>query len=280
MNLDSLRNQIDSIDSQLITLINERMQLASSIGKNKIKTGESFYSPERENAIFRKLEEHNTGPLSQKSLRAIFREIISACIAEQKYLSIAYPEANGALAHSASKDNFGSAVNYISASTITDVLSHIENELADYGVIPIECSTNGFFNETIEALSLKELTIIAKIHKEHSQNNQSNLSNSTTFLIIGKQAPATKTFTAFHTSILISLVKEHNEIEAILSILAKHEIAITKILPAPSNHKPEECRFLIDTTGHWNAPHFQQAIQEITPLSTSLKWLGSFPTPL
>ncbi|MCX6376238.1 MAG: chorismate mutase, partial [Armatimonadetes bacterium] len=143
MNINDLRKEIDGIDQQILQLLNKRAEAALEIGKLKESTKKSFFAPERERQVLTKLTSANKGPLPNASLRAIYREIISASRALEKPLTVAYWGPPATNTHMASIQKFGSSCTFISMDTIPDVFSEVERERADYGVVPIENSTEG-----------------------------------------------------------------------------------------------------------------------------------------
>src|SRR3989338_9199208 len=143
MNLAGRRKIIDFIDSQVLKLLNKRAKVTLEIGKLKSRSKVSVYVPDREMDVYKKLIAKNTGPLSNKSIRAIYREIMSGSLQLEKALTIAYLGPELTFTHLAALKKFGSSVNYASCATITDVFTEVEKDRADYGVIPIENSIEG-----------------------------------------------------------------------------------------------------------------------------------------
>ena len=126
MDLEPIRQQIDQIDRQLVQLLNERLALAAEIGKVKRSQGGQIYVAEREDAVLRKVSGQNQGPIKNEALRAIYREIMSAAIALEKPLVIAYlgPEASNT--HSAALKKFGASVEYHAMATVSDIFTAVE----------------------------------------------------------------------------------------------------------------------------------------------------------
>src|SRR2546423_11510270 len=123
MDLGPIRDQIDSLDRDLVALLNRRLALAAEIGKLKRNSGGQIYVAEREDAVLRKVSELNQGPIKNDALRAIYREIMSAAIALEKPLMIAYlgPEATNT--HAAAIKKFGASVDYQGLPTISDLFT-------------------------------------------------------------------------------------------------------------------------------------------------------------
>ena len=166
MELGPIREKIDLLDRQLVELINQRLALAAEIGKIKRSTGGEIYVPEREDAVFRKVCGQNDGPIKNDALRAIYREIMSAAIALEKPLMIAYlgPEATNT--HAAAMKKFGASVDYHAMATVSDIFTAVEKGEADYAVIPIENSTEGSVREALDSFVESDLKIVAQIYLE------------------------------------------------------------------------------------------------------------------
>ena len=166
MDLGPIREKIDEIDRQLVSLLNERLALAAEIGKVKRGQGGQIYVAEREDAVLRKVTAQNHGPMKQEALKAIYREIMSAAIALEKPLLIAYlgPEASNT--HAAAMKKFGASVDYHAMPTISDIFTAVEKGETDYAVIPIENSTEGSVRETLDSFVESDLKIVAQIYTE------------------------------------------------------------------------------------------------------------------
>ena len=168
MELGPIRKKIDALDNKLVELVNKRLALAAEIGKIKRKTGGEIYVPEREDAVIRKVCGQNEGPIKNEALRAIYREIMSAAIALEKPLLVAYlgPEASNT--HAAAMKKFGASVDYHSMATIGDILTAFEKGEADNAVIPIENSTEGSVREALDSFVDSDLKIVGQIYMEIS----------------------------------------------------------------------------------------------------------------
>ena len=166
MDLTPIREKIDALDRQLLDLINQRLTLAAEIGRIKRSTGGEIYVPEREDAVLRRVVGLNKGPIKEEALRAIYREIMSAAIALEKPLLIAYlgPEASNA--HVAAMRKFGASVDYHGMATIGDIFTAVEKGEADLAVIPVENSTEGSVRETLDSFVESDLKIVGQIYLE------------------------------------------------------------------------------------------------------------------
>ena len=162
MPLSQIRKKIDGIDSQLLELLNERADCVHEVGVVKQKEGVAIYAPEREESLLQSLLQRNKGRLPEKSIRAIYREIMSASLALEKHLTIAYLGPEATWSHQAARNKFGASVEYISQSSIADVFNVVARGKADYGVVPIENSTEGAVNYTLDVFMDSELKICAQ----------------------------------------------------------------------------------------------------------------------
>ena len=165
-NLESLRDEIDKIDSQVVDLLNRRVRTATEIGKIKAKLGVDPYDPAREEQVFKKLVNLSTGPMREDSLKTIYREVISASIALERELVIGYLGPEATFTHQAAIKNFGSTLEFRPLFDIPDVFKAVERGDCDYGVVPIENSTEGAVNRSLDLLVESELSIIAQVYLE------------------------------------------------------------------------------------------------------------------
>ncbi len=170
MNLKRLRKAVDSIDTRILEMLNERAKIILEIGKIKARKGKSVYVPHRETAVYKKITASNKGPLSDEALRAIFREIMSSALQLEKPLTIAYLGPELTFTHMAAMKKFGSSVDYTGCETITDVFAEVEKGRADYGVVPIENSIEGAVNHTLDMFVDSNLKICSEIYLEISHS--------------------------------------------------------------------------------------------------------------
>lgn len=159
--LKNHRNKIDSIDEQLLQLVNERAKLARQIGE--LKSDGVIYRPEREAQILRRLQENNKGPLSAEALGHIFRAVMSNCRALEKELSIAFLGPLGTYSEEAALKQFGQGRNAVVCGSIDEVFRTVEAKQADYGVVPVENSTEGAIGLTLDLLLSTSLKVCGEI---------------------------------------------------------------------------------------------------------------------
>jgi len=170
MSLKKLRKKIDSIDSKVLNLLNKRAGVILEIGRVKKRSKTPIYVPNREKDIYKNLMAKNTGPISNESLRAIFREVMSSALQLERPIRIAYLGPESTFTHLASMKKFGSSVDYTACETITDVFSEVEKARADYGVVPIENSIEGAVNHTLDMFIDSNLKICSEIFLEVAHN--------------------------------------------------------------------------------------------------------------
>src|SRR5215475_2438413 len=174
LSLDQIRIQIDRIDTELLRLLNERADLVHEIGTIKKNAGLPIYAPEREESLLQGLIQKNKGRLPAEAIRAIYREIMSASLALEKDLTIAFLGTEATWTHQAARSKFGLSVKYTPESSISDVFARVTRGTADYGVVPIENSLEGAVNHTLDVFMDSELKICAQILLRIENNFLSN----------------------------------------------------------------------------------------------------------
>ncbi len=176
MNIPEHRKAIDRLDGQIVRLINERTQHALAIGAIKLQAGEEIYAPARERAVLARICKSNAGPLTDEQLCAIYREVMSAALALEKTLTIAYLGPEATFTHQAAIKRFGASLRYAAQNTIGDVFTEVEKNRADYGVVPVENSTEGVVTHTLDMFVDSELKIVSQIVLKVQQCLMSNTS--------------------------------------------------------------------------------------------------------
>jgi chorismate mutase/prephenate dehydratase len=172
MSLEELRQKIDGIDAQIVDLLNARAEVSQQVGLQKAETKSArYFAPERErDMIVRLLELHGGGALPREALLAIYREIISASIALQKPMTVAYWGPQGTFTEMAALQRFGSSALYHDCRSIPDVFGEVERDRADYGVVPVENSTDGVVTYTLDMFHETSLKVCAEIFITIVQN--------------------------------------------------------------------------------------------------------------
>jgi chorismate mutase/prephenate dehydratase len=169
MDLADWRTRINELDNQILNLLNQRAEAALQIGNLKRRQGTPSYVPEREAEILRLLSAGNRGPLTADNLAAIWREVLSACRALESPLTVAYLGPQATFTHQAALGRFGASVEFRPARTILDVFDEVERGRVAYGVVPVENSTEGAVNVTLDRLIDSEATICGEIYLEIAQ---------------------------------------------------------------------------------------------------------------
>jgi len=151
VSLDELRKQIDDIDAKLVALMNERARCAVRIGQLKREAGqESVYSPGREREVLERVLAANTGPLSDATIMAIWKEMMSGSLSLEKPLKVAYLGPEGSFSHLAALEKFGRSVQLVAVRDIASVFDQVARATVDYGIVPVENTTGGAIRDTME----------------------------------------------------------------------------------------------------------------------------------
>jgi len=165
--LSQLRDQIDSLDKQIQVLINQRAACAQRVAE--VKEGSAgvediqYYRPEREAQVLRSVMERNQGPLPDEDMAKLFREIMSCCLALEKPMKVAFLGPEGTYTHAAALKHFGHFVNVLSLSAIDEVFREVESGQANYGVVPVENSTEGMVNHTLDSFVDSPLYVAGEV---------------------------------------------------------------------------------------------------------------------
>jgi len=176
MSLEELRKQIDKIDNQLVQLLNERASVVIEVGKLKSKADKPIYSPDREKEIFSKIIQANKGPLPDRCLVAIWRELMSGSFVLEKPLRIGYLGPEGSFSHAAALLKFGQSVEYESLADIKGIFDEVSKGHCDLGVVPIENTTGGSVAETFDAFIDSDVKVCAEVQMVIHNNLLANCS--------------------------------------------------------------------------------------------------------
>jgi len=163
--LQQIRKQIDDLDLQIQDLINRRASAAKEVAEIKLEEDRDafFYRPEREAAILKKIQRRNSGPMGDEEMARLFREIMSACLALEQPLKIAYLGPEGTFTQAAALKHFGHSIITMSLGSIADVFQEVESGAAHYGVVPVENSTEGVINHTLDMFLRSPLFICGEV---------------------------------------------------------------------------------------------------------------------
>jgi chorismate mutase/prephenate dehydratase len=173
--IKSLRTAIDKLDQQILKLVNERAESAGEIGRLKNENSAEVFNPVREEEVLKNVIEANKGPLDEITIRAVFREIISGSRALQKIVKVAYLGPEYSYSHLAAVERFGHAVEYMRVGSIMSVFEEVNRSHVDYGVVPLENSTDGGVSDTLDMfMRLPHLKICAEVRLRIHHNLLAN----------------------------------------------------------------------------------------------------------
>ena len=177
LDLPEIRERINAIDERIQTLINERATFAQKVGVAKGESGSAvdYYRPEREAEVLRSVLERNKGPMRDEEMLRLFREIMSACLAQQEPLKIGFLGPEGTFTQTAVFKHFGHSVRALPFHTIDEVFQEVECGAADFGVVPIENSTEGSVNNTLDMFLTSPLKITGEIELKVEQHLMSRV---------------------------------------------------------------------------------------------------------
>ena len=170
MNLDDWRSRINDLDNQILQLLTQRAEAALQIGDLKRRQDAPSYAPEREAEILRRLTALNAGPLAAETITAIWREILSGCRALESVLTVAYLGPQATFTHRAALHQFGGAAGYRAARSIGEVFDDVERARAEFGVVPVENSTEGAVNMTFDRLTVSDALICGELRLDVTQH--------------------------------------------------------------------------------------------------------------
>ncbi|MDD5115740.1 MAG: prephenate dehydratase [Candidatus Omnitrophica bacterium] len=253
-----MRKKIDMLDRKLISLLNLRAEVTRQIGKVKLDTGKSIYSPEREMQVLRKASSLNKGPLKKEALEAIYREIMSASLAMEKYLKIAYMGPQASFSNLAALKRFGSQVGFVACASIPEVFFEVETERADYGVVPVENSIEGAVTHTLDMLVDSDLKICSQVILNVSHNLLANCargsirrvySNPQVFgqcrVWLQRNIPDAELVDVSSTTRASELAKNEKNSAAIASLLASKVYGLKVLASGIQDSRNNATRFLV-----------------------------------
>jgi chorismate mutase-like protein len=264
LHISEHRKAIDKLDARIVRLLNERTRHVLAIGGIKLKAGEEIYAPHRERAVFERICRLNAGPITSGQLRAIYREIMSSALALEKNMTIAYLGSEATPAHQAAIRRFGASLRYAPQKTIADVFTEVSKGRADYGVVPLENSTDGVVTHTLDIFVDSELKIISQI-----------ILPQTRFLVLGRQcSPPTGDD---RTSLLVGMADKAGALNHVIAAFRRCQINMTKIEPRPGKRKAWKYFFFIDCDGHVQDRKVSKVVALLERGSNRVKVLGSYP---
>lgn len=174
MSLEELRKKIDAIDEKLVELINQRAQIVVEVGKLKQAKESPVYVPHREKAVLDKIAALNKGPLPDKTMQAIWRELMSGSFFLERSLQIGYLGPEGSFSHNAAILKFGQSVDYEALTDIRAIFEEVSKGHCDFGIVPIENSAGGGIRETLDAFIETDVLICAEANMAIHHNLLAN----------------------------------------------------------------------------------------------------------
>ena len=162
-NLADLRVQIDALDKQLLTLLNQRALVAEQVGEVKKREGTPFFRPDRVAQVIEKIQQTNQGPLKNEHVAAVWREIMSACLALESPVRVAYLGPAGTFSEEAAIQFFGSSIEHVPCTSFDEVFRAATAGTAEYGVVPVENSTEGVVSRSLDLLLHSPVHIVGEV---------------------------------------------------------------------------------------------------------------------
>ena len=259
MKLKILRNKIDGIDKKVMELLNLRADISKKIGQVKNRKGIDIYAPDRESEIYKSIAQNNSGPLSDNTLKAVYREVMSGTLSLEGPIKIAYLGPPATFTHLASLKKFGSSVGYADCTTISEIFKEVEKTRADYGVVPIENSIEGMVTHTLDMFIDTDLKICSEVLLDISHNLLSKVrklssiksiySNPQVFgqcrNWIEKNLPRAELVEVSSTTRAAELVSKQKNSAAIGSLLAGKRYNLTVLAKSIEDSKHNVTRFLV-----------------------------------
>jgi chorismate mutase / prephenate dehydratase len=266
--LDSLRQKIDALDTELLRLLNERASLAKEIGVIKNRACLPIYSPDREMKLLRSLVERSQGPLRPEAIRAIYREIMSASLALEKDIAIACLGPSGSPAHQAALGRFGSSVRYRHGTTIAEVFAETANEHADCGVVPLEEPGHGYTASTLDSLADSPLHICAEIAPDPAGGAR--------FIVLGRQL--NRPSDSDRSMILLRIEDKAGALVSALEPFRKLGVNLVHFASRPAG-ETSDTLFFVEADGHREDLEKSGLLDDLAANCREVKLLGSYPKP-
>jgi len=257
--IEKIRKKIDAIDRGILKLLSERIELAKKIGRIKSANKQDIFVPEREKEIVATLKKINGGTISDESLTDIYREILNASRSAQKKIRVSYFGPEATFTHMAAIKIFGRSVEYIPVESIKDVFIEVEKGRADYGVVPIENSTEGVVNRTLDMFVDSDLKITSEmsLEIEHYLLSRENAINKIKKIYshpqpiaqtrdwVEKHAKNAKVIEVASTSVAARLAQKEKNSAAIASVVASELYGLNVLAKNIEDFKNNFTRFLV-----------------------------------
>lgn len=174
MDIDHLRREIDTLDSKIVDILNERAKIVLKIGEIKKQKQAQVYVPNREQEVYSRIKAQNKGPLTDESLVAIYRELMAGSLVLEKAIKVSYLGPEGTFSYFAARQKFGTSVEYVPVRGIDDVFRDVAGGRSDYGIVPVENSTEGGIRETLNMFVECDVKVCAEIILQIHHNLMAN----------------------------------------------------------------------------------------------------------
>ena len=308
--LRSLRSHIDKLDLQILKLVNERAGLAAEIGRVKSNNGGEVFNPAREEEVYQNVLQANKGPLDEATVRAIYREIMSGARALQKVLKVAYLGPEYSFSHLAAVERFGQQVEFMRVGSIASVFEEVNRNHVDFGVVPIENSTDGGVSETLDMfMRLTQIKIGGEVRLRIHHNLLANCEQEMIRRVyskpqalaqcrnwLSKNLPHADLKEVSSTAVAAQLAQQEPGAAAVASRLAAIRYNLRILFPDIEDYAHNETRFAVighnepAKTGHdktaimFRVPHNPGALSDALEIFKSnrlnLTWIESYPAKL
>jgi len=306
--LKSYRVQIDKLDQQILDLINKRAGLAGQIGKVKTENGESIFSASREEEVIQNVLKNNKGPLGDVTIRAIYREIISGSRALQRILKVAFLGPEYSFSHLAALIRFGEAIEYMAVGNIAAIFEEVNRKHVDFGVVPLENSTDGRVADTLDMfVRLPQIRICSEVRVRVHHNLLANCEQTEIRRIyskpqalsqcrnwLSKNVPQATLHEVTSTAAAAQLVQREPGAAAVASREAAVRYGLRVLFTDIEDSQHNETRFAVigphdsAKTGNdktaimFEVPHHPGSLADILNLfkanKVNLTWIESFPS--
>jgi chorismate mutase/prephenate dehydratase len=308
--MKSIRSQIDKLDLHIVKMVNQRASLAAQIGKIKTDHGAEVFNPAREEEVFQNVIGANKGPLDEATIRAVFREIMSGARALQKVLKVAYLGPEYSFSHLAALERFGQEVEFMRVGSIASVFEEVNRSHVDFGVVPLENSTDGGVSETLDMfLRLPQLKICAEVRLKIHHNLLANCEQEMIRRVyskpqalaqcrnwLAKNLPHADVKDVSSTAVAAQLAQQEPGAAAVASRQAAVRYNLRILFPDIEDYPHNETRFAVighqecGKTGHdktaimFRVPHHPGSLVEALDIfrqnKLNLTWIESFPARL
>lgn len=305
--LKGLRVQVDKLDLQIVDLLNKRATVAGQIGKVKSELGGEIFSASREEEVIANVLGSSKGPLGEVSIRAIFKELISGCRALQKVQRVAFLGPEYSYSHLAAHDRFGEGTEYVRVGSIPAVFEEVTRKHADFGVVPLENSTDGRIADTLDCfIRMPQLKICSEIRVRVHHNLLANCEQTEIRRVyskaqalsqcrnwLSKNLPHASLHEVSSTADAARLVQTEPHVAAVASRQAAVRYGLRVLFPHIEDHVENETRFAVialhdsartgadKTAIMFQVPHAPGSLSDVLGIfkanKINLTWIESFP---